>query len=87
MKEGRKMKAKVAITIESEVLEKIDEMAKDLGLTRSQFIQNLLSVGLGDAQVLKVVGLLDLAKVVKRVKDKFDERVSRLKKGSREVRV
>jgi metal-responsive CopG/Arc/MetJ family transcriptional regulator len=87
MKEGRKMKAKVAITIESEVLEKIDKMAEELELSRSHFIENLLSVGLADAQALKVVGLLDLAKVVRRVKDGFDERVSRLKKGSKEVRV
>ena len=73
------MKTKVAITIESEVLEKIDRMAEEFKLTRSQFIQNLLSVGLADAQALKVIGLIDLAKVVRRVSDKFDERISRLK--------
>ncbi len=79
------MKAKIAITVESEVLEKIDEMAEDLELTRSQLIQNLLSVGLADAQALKVVGLIDLAKVVRRVKNELDERVLKLKKGSEEA--
>jgi metal-responsive CopG/Arc/MetJ family transcriptional regulator len=75
------MKAKIAITIESEVLDKIDKMAEELELTRSHFIQNILSVGLADAQALKVVGLLDLAKLVIRVRDKVDKRLSRLKKA------
>jgi metal-responsive CopG/Arc/MetJ family transcriptional regulator len=74
------MKAKIAITIESEVLDKIDKMAKELDLTRSHFIQNLLSVGLADAQALKVVGLIDLAKVVMRVGEKLDKRLSTLKR-------
>ncbi len=75
------MKAKIAITIESEMLDKIDKMAEEFELTRSQFIQNLLSVGLADAKALKVVGLMDLAKLVIRVKGKVDKRLSRLKKA------
>jgi metal-responsive CopG/Arc/MetJ family transcriptional regulator len=75
------MKAKIAITIESKMLDKIDKMAKEFDLTRSQFIQNLLSVGLADAQALKVVGLMDLAKLVIKVKGKVDKRLSTLKKA------
>lgn len=74
------MKTKIAITIASEMLEKIDKMAKEFELSRSQFIENLLSVGLADAQVLKVVGLMDLAKLVMRVKDKVYRRLSNLEK-------
>jgi hypothetical protein len=81
LERGCKMKTKIAITIESEVLEEIDKMAEELELTRSQFIQNLLSVALADTQALKVVGLLDLAKLVRRVREKLDKRVSRLKKA------
>jgi len=76
------MKTKIAITVESEVLEKIDEMAQECELSRSQFIQNLLSVGLADAQALKVVGFMDLAKLVIRVRDKLDKRLSSLKKNA-----
>jgi metal-responsive CopG/Arc/MetJ family transcriptional regulator len=76
------MKTKIAITIESEVLEKIDKMAQEFDLSRSQFIENLLSVGLADAQALKVVGLMDLAKLVIRVRDKVDKRLSSLKKNA-----
>ena len=76
------MKTKIAITIESEVLEKIDKMAQEYELNRSQFIENLLCVGLGDAQVLKVAGLMDLAKLVMRVKDKVVKRLSSVKKNA-----
>jgi metal-responsive CopG/Arc/MetJ family transcriptional regulator len=75
------MKTKIAITIESEVLEKIDKMAEELELTRSHFIQNLLSVGLADAQALKVIGLIDLAKLVRRVEGSLYKRLLSLKKA------
>ncbi len=71
------MKAKIAITIEAEILEKIDKMAEEFNLNRSQFIENLLSVGLGDAKALKAVGLMDIAKLVIRVRDKLDKRLSK----------
>ena len=74
------MKAKIAITIEAELLEEIDRMAGEFDLNRSQFIENLLSVALGDAKALKAVGLVDIAKLVVRVRDKLDKRLSRLRK-------
>ena len=74
------MKAKIAITIETELLEEIDRMAGEFDLNRSQFIENLLSVALGDAKALKAVGLVDIAKLVVRVRDKLDKRLSRLRK-------
>ena len=64
------MKAKIAITIDSEILEKIDKLAEELGLNRSQLIENLWSVGLSDAKVLKAIGFLDLAKAAIRLKEK-----------------
>ncbi len=78
------MKTKIAITIESEVLEEIDKMAEEFELTRSQFIQNLLSIALADAQAIKVVGLMDLAKLVRRVRGKLDKRLSILKRVEKE---
>ena len=76
------MKTKIAITIESEVLEKVDEIANEFELSRSQLIENLLSIGLADARVLKVVGLVDLAKLVMRVKEKVYKGLSNLKKNT-----
>ena len=71
------MKAKIAITIEAEILEQVDKMAEEFKLNRSQFIENLLAVGLGDAKALKVVGFIDIAKLVIRVKDRLAKRLSK----------
>jgi metal-responsive CopG/Arc/MetJ family transcriptional regulator len=70
------MKTKIAITIEAEILEEIDKMAKKLNMNRSHFIENILSVGLSDARLLKNLGLIDLAKLVMKLKDKLDKRLS-----------
>jgi metal-responsive CopG/Arc/MetJ family transcriptional regulator len=75
------MKAKIAITIEAELLEEIDKVAREFGLNRSQFIENILSVGLGDAKALKAMGFVDIAKLVIRVKDKVNKRLAPLKRG------
>ena len=71
------MKAKIAITIETEMLEEIDKLAKKLGLNRSQLIENILSVGLADSQLLKSIGLIDLAKLVIRLRDRVDKQLSK----------
>ncbi len=71
------MKAKIAITIETEMLAKIDKMAEELNLNRSQFIENVLSVGLADALLLKTLGFIDVAKLVMRVKDKVSKRITK----------
>jgi metal-responsive CopG/Arc/MetJ family transcriptional regulator len=78
------MKAKIAITIERGILEEVDRMAEEFNLNRSQFIENLLSVGLGDAKALKAVGLMDIARLVIRVKDKLHKRLSKLQDEGRE---
>ena len=71
------MKTKIAITIEAEILEEIDKMAEKLNLNRSQLIENVLSVGLSDARFLKKLGFMDLAKLVMKLKDKLDKRLSK----------
>ena len=71
------MKAKIAITIETEMLEDIDKLAKKLDLNRSQLIENILSVGLADAQLLKSIGLIDLAKLLIRLRDRVDKQLSK----------
>ena len=73
------MKAKIAITIETELLKEIDKMAEKLELNRSQLIENMCSVGLSDAKVLKAIGFLDLAKLVVGAKDKLDKRLAKRK--------
>ena len=73
------MKAKIAITIETEILEQVDKMAGEFNQNRSQFIENLVSVGLADAKLLKKAGFVDMAKLVIRLRDKLDKRLSRVR--------
>ena len=55
----------------------INKMAEEFDLNRSQFIENVLSVGLSDAQLLKALGFMDVAKLVIRLRDKLDKRLSK----------
>ena len=71
------MKTKIAITIESELLEKIDKMAEEFDVNRSQLIENLASVGLSDAELLQRLGFADVAKLVIKLRDKLDKRLSK----------
>ena len=75
------MKTKIAITIEAEMLKEIDKLAEKLELNRSQLIENLISIGVADAQVLKTIGLLDLGRLVVRVKDKLQLQLSQSRKS------
>ena len=71
------MKTKIAITIESELLEKIDKMAEEFDVNRSQLIENLASVGLSDAELLQRLGFADVTKLVIKLRDKLDKRLSK----------
>jgi metal-responsive CopG/Arc/MetJ family transcriptional regulator len=75
------MKTKIAITIEVELLEEIGKMAEELKLNRSQLIENVLSVGLSDARLLKKLGFMDIAKLVIKLRDKLDKRLSKRRKA------
>lgn len=50
--------------MEESAVKKIDTLAKKLGRSRSQFVRNLVLVGLEDASVLNALGVLRLAKVI-----------------------
>lgn len=65
------MKAHINITIEVEVIEAVEELAEKLGKNRSQMIENLVSVGVADAKVLKNLGLLDLAMIAVRIQSRL----------------
>ncbi|MCJ7789666.1 MAG: hypothetical protein MUP69_05705 [Candidatus Atribacteria bacterium] len=66
-------KAQIAITINAEVLTEIDRLALKIRLNRSQLINNILVMGVGDVKLLEKVGLIDLAHMVRN----FQGRVSR----------
>lgn len=66
-------KSMIAITINPEVLIEIDRLSSKYGLNRSQLINNILVMGVGEVKLLEKVGLIDLANMVRN----FQGRVSR----------
>jgi len=65
---GRKRKV-VSVTLSDEVLKKVDEACKVLELNRSQVIENFLQVAFMDYEVLKKIGLIKLAKYVRKLRE------------------
>jgi len=66
-------KSMIAVTINPEVLKEVDRLALKMGLNRSQLINNILVMGVGDVKLLEKVGLIDLANMIRN----FQTRVSR----------
>jgi metal-responsive CopG/Arc/MetJ family transcriptional regulator len=63
----------IAITINAEVLTEIDRLSLKYGLNRSQLINNILVMGVGNVKLLEKVGLIDLAHMIRN----FQSRVSK----------
>lgn len=55
--EGR-TRPNINITLDADLLKFIDETAGKLGMTRSRFIENILTVGVDDVKLLKSMGLI-----------------------------
>ena len=54
-----------SIRVPAHIIQRIDELASELGLSRNQMILNLLTVSLEDAQLIKKLGLFKLNRVLK----------------------
>ena len=63
-------KVHINITIDEDLDRWLDKMALELDLSKSQFINNCVSVAKSDVKVLRAVGLFDLAKAVIRLWEK-----------------
>lgn len=63
------MKKQITITIDEDIVLKIDKCAQELSLNRSQLIQNCLDMALMDIKILRFFGLIDLAEKVQSIKD------------------
>ena len=61
------MKTKVAIAIDEDILRDVDRLAKKFDLSRSQMIENFISISMMDVKVLEKLGLTDIARAVTKV--------------------
>ena len=72
----------VTITLNEDVLQKVDYYSKKLGLNRSKFIENLILASLDDVKLFNDVKLLDFYLYLKNFFDKFqidDEILKKIK--------
>jgi len=62
-------KAHINITIDEDLNEWAEEMASEVGINKSQFINNVLSVTRSDVKLYRALGLVEVAKAVMKLKD------------------
>ena len=62
-------KVHINITIDEDLNKWEGKMASELRMNKSQLINNLISIGKDDVNLLKGMGLLGLAKTVKKVRE------------------
>ena len=73
-------KVSVSVILDKKAVEKIDKLAKLLGLSRSKMVRNLAYVGLDEAKVLKSLGLFHAVVMVRTFREYVRE--GRLKEKS-----
>ena len=61
----KRVKPQISITVDAEVINEVDRLALKMGLNRSQLIRNILAMGVADVKLLKKIGLIDLAYMIK----------------------
>jgi len=63
----KSMKPKIAISIRADILERVDKLAKKVGVSRSQMVENLLSVALEDAELFEKFRILSIVAQVRKI--------------------
>ena len=60
----------INITVDVDLNTRIEKMATEPRLNKSQLINDLISMSMDDARLLKATGLLGLAKALRKVREK-----------------
>lgn len=71
-----KKKTEIAISIDVEILKQVEKFAKKLELSRSQMIENCVSIAIVDAKILESMGLMDLARLVRKVQEALGKKMA-----------
>jgi len=69
MPKRKVQKVHVNITIDEDLNEWVEKTAAELRLNKSQFINNLISIGKDDINILKATGLFGLRNWVRKVRE------------------
>lgn len=73
-------KDRVTLTLDHNLLEKVDELAERMGFSRSQMVENLVAMALDDVRLLDLFGLVDLSIKLKAFRELFARKIL-LKEG------
>jgi len=60
----------IKISLTEEEMERIEKVAKKIGMTKSRLARNLTLVGLEDAELFEKMGIFEMAKLIRRIKEK-----------------
>ena len=80
--EMRKDGRAIAIWVDHDTADKVAMIAKKVGISNSQLLKNLVLCGLEDAEVLDKLGMLNLAMLVKKAKERIN---SMADEGKRQI--
>ena len=61
----------IAIWVDLETAERVTKIAKKVGISNSQLLRNVALCGLDDAEMLDKLGMLSLAMLVKKTKERL----------------
>lgn len=71
----------VPVRLTQDELEFVDQLAEEIGASRSRVLANLLSSGIEDARMLRAVGILPTAIKLMEVKDRLKQLMSNYMAG------
>lgn len=81
MKEKKERGMTTSLWISQETLKDIDEVAEEVGLTRSKLIQNILEVALDEIEVMKSLGIVKLSLISLDLRKQWRKTLSEIKSG------
>ena len=60
----------IKISLTEEEMERIEKIAKKIGITKSRLARNLVIASLEDIEILEKLGFIEIVKLLKKIKDK-----------------
>ena len=70
MKKRIKRDKEIKISLTQEEMERIEKIAKKIGITKSHLARNLVLVALEDAELLDQIGAFELIKLIEKLREK-----------------
>lgn len=66
----------LTLWVDEKTIERLDKVARKAGLSRSRLAENLLLIGLDEAETLRKIGVLQLAVLVRDLRKKVSKKIA-----------